>query len=41
MRNLARPPLDPGTRARLLELYRPDILALQDLLGRDLSGWLK
>jgi hypothetical protein len=39
--NLVRPdPLEPALRARLLETFRPDVLALQDRLGRDLSGWL-
>lgn len=35
------PPLDPETRARLTIDYREDILKLQDLIGRDLSSWLK
>ncbi len=39
-RNLVRPPLDPALRARLVEIYRDDILALEKLLGRDLSRWL-
>ena len=40
--NLAPPPpLDPEIRARLTEDYREDILKLQDLIGRDLSHWLK
>ena len=40
--NLAPPtPLDPELRARLTEEYREDILKLQDLIGRDLSHWLK
>lgn len=34
------PPLDPGMRASLTEEFTPDILKLQDLLGRDLSDWL-
>ena len=36
----APPPLDPALRRRLTDEYRPDILALQDLIGRDLSHWL-
>lgn len=40
-RNLSRPPLPSHVREQLLEAYRPDILGLQDLLQRDLSGWLK
>lgn len=35
------PPLDPKVRGELLEEYREDILKLQDLIGRDLSGWLE
>jgi hypothetical protein len=39
--NLKRPePLDPEIRARLVEVFRPDILELQGLIGRDLSAWL-
>lgn len=34
------PPLDPRAREELLEAYRGDVLALQKLIGRDLSGWL-
>ncbi len=40
-RNLTRPPLPPEARARLLPVFREDITKLQELLGRDLSGWLK
>ncbi len=32
--------LDPALRAELTQELRDDILALQDLIGRDLSGWL-
>jgi hypothetical protein len=32
--------LEPQDRARLVEYYRPDILELQALIGRDLSAWL-
>ena len=40
--NLAPPPpLDPEIRARLTADYREDILRLQDLIGRDLSHWLR
>jgi hypothetical protein len=39
---LAKPPrLSPEVRSQLIELYREDILRLQDLIGRDLSRWLK
>jgi hypothetical protein len=41
MLNLRKPPaLAPELRRHLLEIYREDILALQDLLDRDLSHWL-
>jgi hypothetical protein len=41
-RNLtSAPPLSPHLRAKLVEVFRADILQLQDLLGRDLSAWLK
>jgi len=35
------PALRPEIRARFIEEYREDVLRLQDLLGRDLSAWLK
>jgi hypothetical protein len=35
------PELRPKNRAILVEYYRDDILRLQDLIGRDLSGWLR
>ena len=42
MYNLAPPPpLLPRTRALLTAVYREDILRLQDLLGRDLTHWLR
>lgn len=34
------PPLEAAARAELIEIYRQDILQLQDLLQRDLSAWL-
>jgi hypothetical protein len=41
-RNLTEPPpLSPALRHQLLELYRPDILKLQELIQRDLSKWLE
>lgn len=40
-KNLQKKQMSPDIRARLLELYRPDICTLQELIGRDLSGWLK
>lgn len=39
-RNLARPTIDPETRAWLLPHFRDDILWLQDFLDRDLGSWL-
>ena len=33
--------LDPGVRAELVEVYRPDVERLADSLGRDLSHWLR
>jgi hypothetical protein len=33
--------IDPADRARLLAFYRDDIRKLADLLGRDLSAWLR
>lgn len=34
------PPLEAGTRAELAQIYREDILKVQDLVQRDLSCWL-
>jgi hypothetical protein len=40
-RNLSRPPrLSPEVRGRLVGEYREDILRLEELIQRDLSGWL-
>lgn len=40
-RNLsAKPTLKSETRSQLTDLYREDILTLQELIGRDLSAWL-
>ncbi len=39
--NLRRTALDPEVRQRLVELFREDVLALQQLIGQDLSGWLR
>ncbi|MGD2080899.1 MAG: sulfotransferase domain-containing protein [Nitrospirota bacterium] len=33
--------LKEDTRQYLINLYRQDVLKLQELIGRDLSGWLK
>jgi hypothetical protein len=40
-RNLVEPPpLQPEVRRQLIRVYREDILKLQGLIHRDLSGWL-
>jgi Sulfotransferase domain len=40
-RNLVEPPsVQPEVRRQLIEVYRQDILKLEGLLHRDLSGWL-
>lgn len=38
--NLQKPQLSYATRQELNQLYREDILKLQDLIGRDLTSWL-
>ena len=39
-RNLIEPPpVQPEVRRQLIEVYREDILKLQELICRDLSGW--
>ncbi len=35
------PPIDPELREGLIEGYKEDILRLQELIGRDLSTWLR
>jgi hypothetical protein len=40
-KNLERPTLSPETRQQLIESYREDILNLQELIQRDLKGWLQ
>ena len=35
------PPIDPELREELIEGYKEDILRLQELIGRDLSIWLR
>jgi len=39
-RNLKKPQIDPSTKQYLLNLYKEDIVELQNLIGRDLSSWL-
>ena len=36
-----KPVLQPVVRQQLVDLYREDILQLQDLIKRDLTGWLQ
>ena len=36
-----KPVMTADTRRQLTDVYRADILKLQDLIGRDLSGWLE
>ncbi len=38
--NIAKPPLSPEVRQELNNLYREDILKLQELINRDLSEWI-
>jgi hypothetical protein len=40
-RNLTKPELPPEVRGRLIEGYREDTLKLQELIGRDLTAWLR
>lgn len=40
-RNLQKGAMPTDVRERLMDLYRPEIRLLQDLIGRDLSGWMR
>lgn len=40
IKNLQKPCMKPETREYLKNFYREDIMKLQDLIQRDLSGWL-
>lgn len=40
-RNLVKPAILPSVRALIVEQVRGDVLKLQDLIGRDLSVWLR
>ncbi len=40
-RNLVKPQISSAIRSELIEVYREDVLKLQDLLQRDLSKWLE
>jgi hypothetical protein len=35
-----RTPLDPGLERRLRAEFKPEVRALQSLIGRDLAVWL-
>ncbi len=39
--NLSRSTLPDEVRGRLIDLFREDVLRLQDLIGRDLTAWLR
>ncbi len=39
-RNLKKSPMKEETRRKLVEIYRNDVLKLQELIKRDLSMWL-
>jgi hypothetical protein len=41
IREVEKPPPDPELHQELTELYREDILCLQELIGRDLTAWLE
>jgi hypothetical protein len=38
--NLEKKEMNPETKEELKRIYRDDIIKLQELIGRDLSGWL-
>jgi len=40
-KNAAEAEMAPDVRKRLIDVFRDDILRLQDLIGRDLSHWLR
>jgi len=40
-RNLVKPPLAQALRKQLIDIYREDVLKLQELIQQDLSHWLK
>jgi len=40
-RNLVKPQLSPEVRRQLIKAYSEDILKVQELIDRDLSGWLE
>jgi hypothetical protein len=40
-RNLVKPELSPELRSNLIQMFRDDILKLENLFQRDLSNWLR
>jgi hypothetical protein len=40
-RNLVRPPLPDALRRKMVVRYQNDTRELMDMLGRDLSSWLR
>jgi hypothetical protein len=40
-RNLVKPELSPELRSNLIQMFRDDILKLENLIQRDLSNWLR
>ena len=40
-KNLSKPRLSEKIRRDLIDIYRPDIIRLQDMLQRDLTHWLR
>ncbi|MEM7591330.1 MAG: sulfotransferase [Cyanobacteria bacterium P01_A01_bin.83] len=40
-KNRTKPPISPAVKIYLTKIYREDILKLQELIERDLSGWLE
>jgi hypothetical protein len=41
LRSGRNPPMDPEARELLGSIYRDDVLQLQEMIGRDLTGWIK
>lgn len=39
--NLEKPPMDSAVRARLVDIFRPEVRRLETLIDRDLSHWLE
>ncbi|NNE08124.1 MAG: sulfotransferase [Gemmatimonadetes bacterium] len=39
--SLVKPELDPAIRADLIDVFREDVIRLQNLIGRDLAHWLQ